>query len=830
MKESTYQTLLREQYSFNNLRDLIYKAPINGYQDDVTPFGDVTILAKGQLYATSNQDFLFVLDSKNDCTRCKGNWENYNRDRLLALWIIKRIRHRDSQFGFRYELEYKISPRQELEKSDYLDYGASGHVFIVKTDPPLINKRHDYRNVKVTDYNAKGTDNSDIEVTDYRNIKEIDYRNVKRVGYRNLRYRDTGSGLSNDFYKSNHNNRGQYVGLTYLPPVTVGYLKPTPTYHVPKFLAKPDMNTQNYFTSDRSVTRYTPAILTPFPHYTTTYGTRKQYDTGYNYYTKETTPIGITTTGILIPFTITTIKTPTTTTTTSTKVDTTTKQLDKTSTIAVPTEIEIPTTKSTTTIKMETQVNVLTPLDELFGTTTTQSTTKFSTTHPQIPSPTKPTTTTEYIMKPTTEELKTTKQITTIPTTTTIHTTTTIPTTTTIRTTTVPSTITIPSTTSILSKITLPTTTTTVPTTKTRRTFIRTVTPTVTTTTQRETTNATTQKVTLTTQEITTLLKTTNYPTTSAMTLGITEQQTTLTTFPATEEISSTVTTETIPLTKLTTPFTTKASETISDVQQSTSITTNPTTSYATSVETTHLPTTTSTTTIKPKTTKSKPDPFADIFGDELPKSTTKSSTLPTTIGRLVRKKDTEEIFNRNKNKPKIIYTNFYEADIEEVDKNSVTKKRELLRNTEIETSTSQSVFTSISFEVNKHDGKPKKERYVIERPIKATIKQIKNNQHNNNDNIQIFQAEMPEKIQNEMLIDNDSKIMDHLTLSVINHAKSIKLLNKKPKEIRKRKVYGMRMKRIKKKINVTTNSNLKNSNNSNTSKIYGLKSGKTGL
>lgn len=65
------QALLREGYHDPNLRDRVLKAPIIGKQNSASLFGDVVILARGQLYALNAGNFIFTQDPySNDCEEC----------------------------------------------------------------------------------------------------------------------------------------------------------------------------------------------------------------------------------------------------------------------------------------------------------------------------------------------------------------------------------------------------------------------------------------------------------------------------------------------------------------------------------------------------------------------------------------------------------------------------------------------------------------------------------------------------------------------------------------------------------------------------------------
>lgn len=71
LREAVNQALLREGYQDPNLRERILRAPIIGNQEPASPFGDVIVLARGQLYALNGGNFAFIQDSySNDCDEC----------------------------------------------------------------------------------------------------------------------------------------------------------------------------------------------------------------------------------------------------------------------------------------------------------------------------------------------------------------------------------------------------------------------------------------------------------------------------------------------------------------------------------------------------------------------------------------------------------------------------------------------------------------------------------------------------------------------------------------------------------------------------------------
>lgn len=154
LREAAHQALLRDGYSDSTLRGYLQNAPFSGKQA-VKVFGDIAILARGQLYATP-VGFSFVQDPyHNDCDECHndkkcsgdkcGHFVPYGTQQLVALWTVKRIRHRDINYGYRYEIEYTISPVDRALKDGFItkngkfDYGIPGHVFVIKSNPRYVS-------------------------------------------------------------------------------------------------------------------------------------------------------------------------------------------------------------------------------------------------------------------------------------------------------------------------------------------------------------------------------------------------------------------------------------------------------------------------------------------------------------------------------------------------------------------------------------------------------------------------------------------------------------------------------------------------------------------
>ncbi|KAG5879741.1 hypothetical protein JTB14_033343 [Gonioctena quinquepunctata] len=149
LRQAVLQALLRESYIDPNLRERIEGAPLIGRQDTATPFGDVAVLARGQLYGIHGGNFAFVQDPyQNDCDDCHNprrcmrhqcqSWAPHNQEQLIALWTVKRLRHRDVNNVHRYEIEYTISPinyetKDIVSKRGRFNYAIPGHVFVIKS-------------------------------------------------------------------------------------------------------------------------------------------------------------------------------------------------------------------------------------------------------------------------------------------------------------------------------------------------------------------------------------------------------------------------------------------------------------------------------------------------------------------------------------------------------------------------------------------------------------------------------------------------------------------------------------------------------------------------
>lgn len=89
---------------------LLQKASYVGHIDvDVPRFGDIVVLAKGKLKQSQNGNFYFEQVNKSCDRQCQQNANQYLKN-VTALWMVERIRHRDSERGHRYDLKFTIVP------------------------------------------------------------------------------------------------------------------------------------------------------------------------------------------------------------------------------------------------------------------------------------------------------------------------------------------------------------------------------------------------------------------------------------------------------------------------------------------------------------------------------------------------------------------------------------------------------------------------------------------------------------------------------------------------------------------------------------------------
>nr|CAH7734008.1 unnamed protein product [Callosobruchus chinensis] len=158
LREAVTQVLQRHYYA-PDLRLRVLSAPMMHRQKATTPFGDISTLAKGRLYATAGGGFEFVQEDDDrgcgPCPRCNRVVceDIYTEDptHLLALWTVKRLRHRTHHGGFNYETEYTVSPVDDVNEAirdGRFDYSLPGHVFVIKqkeaqgsTFPETYNKK-----------------------------------------------------------------------------------------------------------------------------------------------------------------------------------------------------------------------------------------------------------------------------------------------------------------------------------------------------------------------------------------------------------------------------------------------------------------------------------------------------------------------------------------------------------------------------------------------------------------------------------------------------------------------------------------------------------------
>lgn len=136
LRESVYRTFLRKGYVDPSLRDQILHAPllVTQYkQQEATPFGDIAVLARGQLYFAAG-GFQFVQDEHSyDCDECLPLLR-FDQGQIVALWTVKRLRHRDQNGYYRYETEYLISlvGGNVFKHNGAFNYDIPGYIFILK--------------------------------------------------------------------------------------------------------------------------------------------------------------------------------------------------------------------------------------------------------------------------------------------------------------------------------------------------------------------------------------------------------------------------------------------------------------------------------------------------------------------------------------------------------------------------------------------------------------------------------------------------------------------------------------------------------------------------
>lgn len=823
LREAAYQALLRERYDHENLREHLFAAPIIGRQDTSSPFGDIAILARGQLYAT-REGFQFVQDVENHCNNCKRQWKPYGHERLLALWTVKRLRHRDNYRGHRYEMEYTISPMSAAIREDFVtrnggfDYGVPGHVFIVKTDPPIQNVGHNYRETFIDKYprafDAQRTTQWYTNRDPLREHPPIQYLPPPRVNnYETVQY----STSPNQIYRP-----GILIGIS--PNGYKHYIHDIPELPPNVDLKHYDLykNLIETLARKASTTQYsTSVILTPPQNFV---NPKTKATTQQNHVTlipiDQTTfaPISV---GFLFPLT-TELQHRKPQTTTETFI----KPI-KTTTSYQPTTV-LTQTPQTTTYKVQTQMHFFIPTE---GEEDITQATKTSTTSTQnkseevidiFPEPKIENKYPDSInaqLSPPNKDMEVTSYETPTGQSSASHdTSTSIP----------------------FPKIAMKLM-------STRKLNTPTTTLSPNTITERQTNIKTMAKPTPT-NEIKTVKSisiTTNYYVAEEDT---TETETQSQYIPTTLKITTT-TNQTIPPIQI--PTTTKRSfrkptKTTTELVESTSIGTDsqstslfstvsaPSTSMHISTETALLNKETSTSAllqptsepaIRIKPTRSKVQTFTieetdiNIFGDEITATEKNKKPQLTVVPKHFNTKDIDDIFGNTQTKqtlnetstivntPKIIYSNFFEAStitqlpttILEETSTETTLQTYKTDSTQQESSTSQSILTSISYEINKRN-KTKTHSTTVKAKMYEVVQ--------NDKNIKIFRAEMPES--NEVSVSNtttkeevtsNSKIFDDLALSLINHARSIDILDGKQKDSKlKRKIYVPKGKYIRQK------------------------------
>lgn len=98
---------------FSNLPDyenFLNSTYIQSNNEYIPKFGDIITLARGRLEKLPNNQYYFI-EGQCNTKRCNHHSNNHkNSSKLIAYWIVQKIRHRDPEKKFRYELKINIIP------------------------------------------------------------------------------------------------------------------------------------------------------------------------------------------------------------------------------------------------------------------------------------------------------------------------------------------------------------------------------------------------------------------------------------------------------------------------------------------------------------------------------------------------------------------------------------------------------------------------------------------------------------------------------------------------------------------------------------------------
>lgn len=89
---------------------------IRNYENQITTFGDIVLMARGQLEIDSDNNFILVernnegcmQDCNNEHIKTSSDNNNSNNMNISAYWIVERIRHKNEHKGHRYEFRITI--------------------------------------------------------------------------------------------------------------------------------------------------------------------------------------------------------------------------------------------------------------------------------------------------------------------------------------------------------------------------------------------------------------------------------------------------------------------------------------------------------------------------------------------------------------------------------------------------------------------------------------------------------------------------------------------------------------------------------------------------
>ncbi|XP_075154863.1 uncharacterized protein LOC142228349 [Haematobia irritans] len=124
-------------------------------------FGDIVTLAQGRLETMANGQYRFV---EGNC-----DYECARENNMVATWHVQKIRHRDLNRKFHYEMKFSVSPMTSATPSEIVVRGGPNKRTILENSKPnniqtFIQKEHDYPN----SFRKILTENEDDDFADRR--------------------------------------------------------------------------------------------------------------------------------------------------------------------------------------------------------------------------------------------------------------------------------------------------------------------------------------------------------------------------------------------------------------------------------------------------------------------------------------------------------------------------------------------------------------------------------------------------------------------------------------------------------------------------------------